>query len=136
MAPAPYPPEHWSQVPNAPQPGTWLGKMSDLADGQATMATIEAQPPSLAGQGFKVLLLRSGESVFAYVNRCAHFGVPLAAKQEHLIFVPHRSITCNAHYFRYRWSDGVCESSECTGEKLLAIPVDLDAQGGIRIAGP
>ena len=92
------------------------------------MSTVDGPHP------FRVLLLRSGEEVKAYVNRCAHFGVPLAARQEQLLFKPHVSITCNVHYARYRWADGVCESGDCEGESLIAIPVVVDAQGHIRIA--
>ena len=61
------------------------------------------------GQPFK-LLLRNGLDVTAFANRCAHFGVPLTSKQSQLIFTPLVSITCNVHYARYRWADGVCEA--------------------------
>jgi nitrite reductase/ring-hydroxylating ferredoxin subunit len=89
-----------------------------------------------AGQSapFKILLLRSGSEIKAFANRCAHFGVPLAAQQEQLKFQPHTSITCNVHYARYRWSDGICDKGECEGEALIAIPVQVDAQGRICIA--
>jgi nitrite reductase/ring-hydroxylating ferredoxin subunit len=107
-----------------------LGQRHTLPDGQPLMSTVEGQPP------FPVLLLRSGDEVKAYANRCAHFGVPLAAKQELLLFKPHISITCNVHYARYRWADGVCESGDCEGESLIAIPVVVDAQGQICIADP
>jgi nitrite reductase/ring-hydroxylating ferredoxin subunit len=107
-----------------------LGHRDALPDGQATMYTLAGPQP------FPVLLLRSGEEVKVYANRCAHFGVPLAAKQEQLLFKPHISITCNVHYARYRWADGVCESGECEGESLIAIPVVVNAQGQIRIAEP
>ena len=90
--------------------------------------------PQAGGTPFRYLLLRSGDTVHAYVNRCAHFGVPLAAKPEQLIFKPHASISCNVHYARYRWSDGFCESGDCAGESLLPIPVVVDAQGQICIA--
>ena len=83
---------------------------------------------------FAVLLLRSGAHIQAYVNRCAHFGVPLAAKQALLKFVPHTSISCNVHYARYRWSDGVCDRGDCEGESLIPIPVVMDAHGRICIA--
>jgi nitrite reductase/ring-hydroxylating ferredoxin subunit len=35
------------------------------------------------------MMLRSGNDVKVYVNRCAHFGVQLATRQELLIFDPH-----------------------------------------------
>ena len=97
------------------------------------MCDIFASADSAQQHPFKTLLLRSGTEIKAYANRCAHFGVPLAVTQEHLIFQPHTSITCNVHYARYRWSDGVCERGECAGEALIAIPVQMDAQGYIRI---
>lgn len=130
-------PRFWYELPNAPAVGTVLGHRDMLPDGQATLSTIDTiatDPSTPAARPFRLLLLRSGSEIKAYVNRCAHFGVPLAAKQEHLLFQPHISVTCNVHYARYRWADGVCDQGECVGESLLAIPVEVDAQGQICIA--
>lgn len=85
-------------------------------------------------QPFPMLLLRSGPSINAFANRCAHFGVPLASSQEYMQYVPHVSLTCNVHYARYRWSDGVCDRGDCEGESLVAIPLEVDAQGMVCIA--
>jgi nitrite reductase/ring-hydroxylating ferredoxin subunit len=127
-------PRHWHEVPQAPAVGTALGQLDALVDGQASMHMLDSD--TAAGEApFRYLLLRSGATALAYVNRCAHFGVPLAARQDLLIFKPHVSVSCNVHYARYRWGDGVCESGDCAGESLLAIPLDVDAQGTIRV-GP
>lgn len=119
-------PKFWYELPNAPAPGTTLAQLQDIADGQVLMV----ETP----QAFKVLLLRSADSVHAFVNRCAHFGVPLAARQEQLMFKPHQSITCNVHYAKFRWADGSCASGECDGIGLLPIPITCDPGGTIRIA--
>lgn len=132
MTTPPLPP-HWSTLPHAPAPGTRLAVLNDLPDGQPTMLALDSG--ATTDQPFRLLLLRSGAQVTAFVNRCAHFGVPLAARQEQLIFKPHTSITCNVHYARYRWADGVCESGECEGESLIAVPLDVRADGAIHIAG-
>lgn len=124
----------WHELPNAPLPGTVLGQADALQDGQALMQTVYGADDAAAAKPFGVLLLRSGDKVTAFANRCAHFGVPLAARQELLKFVPHTSISCNVHYARYRWSDGVCDRGDCEGESLVVIPIDIDAQGCIRIA--
>ena len=128
----------WHQLPNAPSVGTVLGFVSAIGDGQALMQTVfgaaDATTTGSEAQPFHVLLLRSGSHVQAFVNRCAHFGVPLAAQQSLLKFVPHTSLTCNVHYARYRWSDGVCDRGDCEGESLIALPVTQDADGCIRIA--
>jgi nitrite reductase/ring-hydroxylating ferredoxin subunit len=124
----------WRSLPHAPAPGTLLGQVDDLPDGQVRLHHVFAAEDTAQQQPFRILLLRSGPEVRAYANRCAHFGVPLAAKQEHMQFVPHVSLSCNVHYARYRWSDGVCDKGECVGESLVAIPLDIDGVGAIRIA--
>ena len=125
-------PSQWHEVPQAPGIGTVLGQLGALSDGHASMHVLDntATPND---KPFRYLLLRSGTVVKAYVNRCAHFGVPLAARQDLLIFKPHVSVSCNVHYARYRWADGVCESGDCAGEALLPIPLDVDARGTIRV---
>lgn len=133
---APYAePRHWHEVAHAPSAGTVLGQRDALQDGSATMLTWPVpEGDSAAPPVFRYLLLRSGSDVKAYVNRCAHFGVPLAARQELLKFQPHVRLTCNVHYAHYRWSDGLCTAGDCEGESLLAIPLTLDDDGTIRIA--
>ena len=134
MSDAISPPPPWHTLPHAPAPGTLLAHRDALPDGQVRMLDIPGGPDGAAPQPFRVLLLRSGERFTAYANRCAHFGVPLAAKQEHLQFVPHVSLTCNVHYARFRWSDGVCDRGDCEGDALSPIPVQLAPDGSIRIA--
>lgn len=132
--PAPQESTHWFDLPHAPAPGTAVGLLDTLADGQAALLALDTG--GAADKPFRLLLLRSGPAVHAFVNRCAHFGVPLAAKQEQLIQTPHISITCNVHYARYRWADGVCEWGECEGESLIPVPLDVSADGTIRIGTP
>lgn len=104
------------------------------------MTQLDTGSGSIGGSGtestasFKLLVLREGNTVRAFANRCAHFGVPLAAQASQLIQVPLRSITCNVHYAKYRWADGSCESGECEGESLVPVPLAVDAAGHVFIA--
>jgi nitrite reductase/ring-hydroxylating ferredoxin subunit len=125
-------PQHWFDLPRAPAPGTALGLFSELQDGQATLLALDTGGG--VAQPFRLLLVRDGAQVRAFVNRCPHFGVPLAARQALLISQPGNSITCNVHYARFRWSDGVCESGECVGEGLMPVPLDISADGQLTIA--
>jgi nitrite reductase/ring-hydroxylating ferredoxin subunit len=125
-------PIHWFELPRAPATGTILGSVSDLPDQQVTLLALDTGGG--AAQPFRLLLLRESEQVRAFVNRCPHFGVPLAAKPTQLISKPGTSITCNVHYARFRWSDGVCESGECVGEGLMPVPLDIADDGRIVIA--
>ena len=120
----------WQDLPGAPTPGTVLACRDEVADGGALLLELgEGSPP------FRIILLRSGDNVFAYVNRCAHFGVPLATRVEHLGVQGHRTIRCSVHYARYRWQDGFCEFGDCVGESLLAIPVRVTAGGLVVVGG-
>ena len=97
-----------------------MALLCELPDGGAVFWT--------CGEGketFRLVILRSGDAVFGYVNRCAHFGVPLAEKIEQLIFKPHQSLSCNVHYARYNWQDGRCENGDWDGEGLLPVPLEV-----------
>ena len=118
------PPLSWKHLAGALPVGTELGRLDQLPNGQVHM--VPGPCP--------LLLLRSGDAVRAYVNQCPHFGLPLAARQQHLIFVPHVSLTCNVHYARFGWHDGVCDMGDCVGESLIAVPLNVDSAGCIRIA--
>ncbi len=131
---APVNPPVWHSLPNAPEPGTSVAMLEELADGQATLRTLPSCGDAALAKPFTLVLLRAGNEVKAFVNRCAHFGVPLAAKQEQLIFKPLLSISCNVHYARYRWSDGVCEYGDCEGEALSPVPLQVSDNGQISIA--
>jgi nitrite reductase/ring-hydroxylating ferredoxin subunit len=124
----------WHTLPYAPEPGTLLCHRDALADGQVLMHNAFAADDTAQARPYPLLLLRTGDQVRAFVNRCAHFGVPLAARQDLLLFKPLESITCNVHYARYRWADGRCDRGDCEGESLIAVPLECDATGAIRIA--
>lgn len=126
------PPPDWFTLPHAPTVGTVLGHTHSLPDQQVTLREVDT------GAGiahpFRLLLLRDGGRITAFVNRCPHFGVPLAVKQAHLIFTAKKSITCNVHYARFRWEDGACESGECLAEGLIPVPIAILEDGQICIA--
>ena len=128
-----HPTPSWQLLPNAPASGTLVGRRDDLRDGEARLQTLAASDGPPTRGSFSLLLLRSGAEVTAYANRCAHFGVPLAQQPDQLIYEPHSSISCNVHYARYRWSDGVCDRGDCVGEALQAIPLSVATDGTLRI---
>ena len=98
------------------------------------MLALDPGTDSTSQTPFRMLLLRKGSEVHAFVNRCPHFGVPLAARQEQLLQQPLASLTCNVHYARFRWSDGLCESGECVGESLIPVALVVSASGQVCIA--
>jgi toluene monooxygenase system ferredoxin subunit len=61
--------------------------IDELWDGEMAARTVG---------GRKVLLVRLGESIHAYEDRCAHLGVALSEGQ-----LEDRVITCSAHHYQY-----------------------------------
>lgn len=108
----------WTDFPGAPKPGDVVAPFDSIPNDGALLVTL-----SLTSHPYKIILLRSGETVLGYLNRCAHFGVPLASKVEHLYIKPNESLACSVHSARYRWTDGLCIRGDCEGEYLLKIPV-------------
>ncbi len=102
----------------------------EIADGGARIFKLP-----VGQQEICVLVLRSGADYFSYLNRCPHFGVPLAAADAQLIFQSNHWIKCNVHYAKFRWRDGFCESGDCAGESLEILPLDIK-NGTIRIQLP
>lgn len=121
----------WQDLPNAPALGSVLCTTAELPASGAHLVQFAAAPGS---RPFGVVVLSHAGSVRAYANRCAHFGVPLAAKVEQLPMEPGVSLSCNVHYARYRWDDGVCDRGDCEGERLLPMALEIDAQGVVRLA--
>ena len=112
--------DDWRHHPDLPARGTVLCRLEEIPDGGGRVLAFGEGPKPL-----RILLLRSGARVNGWHNRCPHFGMPLAVKDEWLIVAPHESLKCNVHYARFRWADGVCDDGECLGEQLDAIAVEV-----------
>ena len=112
----------------APASGTEVCSLEQIPDGGGRMFILGADEAI-----FRLLVLRSGKDCFGYRNRCPHFGVPLATKDEQLIIKAHQSVSCNTHYARFRWQDGYCEAGDCVGESLAKVALQV-TQGIVRFA--
>jgi len=112
-------PLDWRTLPHAPAAGTVICTLSDLPPSGARLFWFGPAE----GKRFGIIVLRADDAIHAYVNRCAHFGVPLSQTDEHLIIKPGKSLVCNVHYARYRWQDGTCEFGDCDGENMIPLPL-------------
>ncbi len=71
----------------------------------------------------KICLLRRGEKLFAFSDKCPHAGVPLCKG-----FTDARGhLVCPKHGFRFELSRGYNSSGE--GYKLKTFPVEIRAEG-------
>ena len=120
------PPTVWYAFPAAPAPGKTVCELNAIPDGSGRMFSFSGE-----GTSFRLLVLRSGERCYGYVNRCPHFGVALAQHDRQLILSAHEFVKCNTHYARFRWEDGYCDSGDCEGESLIPVPLEI-TEGQVR----
>ena len=114
--------------PARPAAGTVLCSLADLAD------------PGSRGfyfrEGDKLFLgfiVRRGEVVAGFIDRCPHAGMPLAMTPDRYLTREGDLILCSSHGALFRPHDGVCVGGPCAGRALTPWPVRVE--GGSVLAG-
>lgn len=100
--------------------GVSLGPLDQIADGAARAFVLELR----AGR-FHGFVVRRGEQVFGYVDRCPHMGLPLAQKLDDFVMGEH--IACSWHGALFEISSGACVGGPCAGAALTPWPVRVEA---------
>jgi nitrite reductase/ring-hydroxylating ferredoxin subunit len=107
--------------------GTVLGRVTDLPDGAAREFALTESDWPLTG-----FLVRVGDKVHAYLNRCPH-----ALRQ--LNFLPNGFLSpggallqCSSHGAQFEKDTGLCVAGPCVGESLRRLPIEL-VDGEIRL---
>jgi nitrite reductase/ring-hydroxylating ferredoxin subunit len=118
----------WYERPHAPVAGTGLCRVLDIPDGQGKELVF-----GTGKRAFRMFAVRRGSAVWAYVNACPHFQVPLNHRPDSFVNASATLIRCAAHYAMFRFEDGHCVDGPCAGESLEAIPISIDGDE-IRIA--
>ncbi len=120
--------EPWQSGRRPPPPGTDVCALADVAEGKSRVV-----PFGRGWPGFELIVVRTGNAVFGYVNECAHMAVPLNLLDDYGIETNAHRLLCDHHHARFRFSDGYCEAGPCQGESLTAVPLAVRA-GRIVIA--
>lgn len=108
--------------------GVKLGPLELIADGAARNFVLQI------GEGFfHGFVVRRGEQVRGYVDRCPHAGLPLAQKLDDYLTPTGDLIACSWHGALFDIDTGACVGGPCAGAALRAWPVTL-ADGWIRTA--
>lgn len=113
---------------SATPPGIALGPLALIPDGKARNFVLEMR----AGR-FHGFVVRTGDTVRGYVDRCPHMGVPMTQVLDDYLTPSGDLIACSWHGALFRIDDGVCVGGPCTGQALTSWPVTL-ADGTITTA--
>jgi len=82
---------------------------------------------------FHGFVVRRGEAVFGYVDRCPHAGLPLAQALDQYLTPDGALIACSWHGAVFTVEEGACVSGPCAGARLAPWPVQA-REGGIYTA--
>ena len=74
-----------------------------------------------------VFVVRSGQNVYAYLNRCPHTGSPLDWNEHEFLSLDRSYIQCAMHAARFRLTDGVCVAGPCAGASLSPLHVEVES---------
>jgi nitrite reductase/ring-hydroxylating ferredoxin subunit len=98
--------------------GVVLCRIDDLADPGARNFVLEMR----AGR-FHGFVVRKGQAVRGYVDRCPHMGFPLAQELDHYLSPDGGLIACSWHGALFDLLDGACVGGPCQGAALTPWPV-------------
>lgn len=123
-------PTLWQARPRAPLPGTALGPITDIADGDAKEYVF--------GRGttvFSMFVVRRADAVFGYLNICPHYSSPLNCRAGEFLSEDRSRIRCTMHFAEYRIEDGFGVAGAGEGCWLDPVPVHVE-NGIIVISNP
>jgi nitrite reductase/ring-hydroxylating ferredoxin subunit len=115
-------PALWRLRPRAPMPGTVLGPLVDIRDGDAKEYVF--------GRGttvFSMFVVRRGRSVYGYLNICPHYSSPLNYRAGEFLSEDRRFIRCTMHFSEFRIEDGFGVSGAAERCWLDPVPVHIES---------
>jgi nitrite reductase/ring-hydroxylating ferredoxin subunit len=110
--------------------GTVLCRLTDIPDTDTKSFVLGEGDWPLRG-----LLVRTGDAVHGYVNRCPHAGHMLSFRPDKFLTPDKALILCQSHGALFDKRSGKCVGGPCVGESLTRVPVAVDS-GEVRLAEP
>jgi nitrite reductase/ring-hydroxylating ferredoxin subunit len=99
-----------------------LCRIADIPDGGGKGFVLEGE------ERFAIFVLRRGDRVLAYRNRCPHRGTPLDWLPDRFIDTSGEHILCATHGALFRFEDGVCVAGPCRGARLEPVEIRRDGE--------
>ena len=107
--------------PARPPPGTRLCALAEIADPGAKGFLFREGDALFLG-----FVVRRGEAVVGYIDRCPHVGMPLAMTPDRYLTREGDLILCASHGALFRIADGMCVGGPCAGRGLHEWAVRTD----------
>ena len=114
-------PTYWRMRPRAPEPGTYLCQLDEIADRSAKEFVF--------GRGtttFSMFVIRQGNEYFGYLNICPHYSTPLNVRSGEFLNEKGDKIRCSAHFAEFRIEDGFGIAGAAENCWLDPVPVSKE----------
>ena len=74
-----------------------------------------------------ILVVRSHDLVYGYINSCPHTGGPLDWQPDQFLSLDKRHIQCATHDALFRLENGACVAGPCAGDRLTAVTLEVES---------
>ncbi len=95
--------------------------LADLAATGAREFKVERAQWPLYG-----FVVRKGDVIAAYLNRCPHAGHPLNLRTDKFFTPDAALLMCNSHGALFEPQSGRCVAGPCIGKSLVRIPIRVE----------
>lgn len=102
-----------------PATGTQLCSVASIPDG-GCIGYRAAEPEKLG-----LMICRSGDAVYAYVNICPHLSLPLDGERGEFMIDGPQQVMCAYHCAVFRFTDGLCVQGPARTLHLDAVPIEV-----------
>lgn len=100
---------------------TFLCRLDDIPEGGSKGFVVGgSERGSDGGAKRPFMVLRRGQKVYVYVNRCPHNRAPLDFTPGKFLSHDGAYILCSNHGALFRIQDGFCVAGPCAGDRLAA----------------
>lgn len=101
--------------------------LDDIPDQQSRGFSLE-----LAGNKIEFFIVRTGETLYGYLNSCPHTGVNLDWQSDQFLDATGYQIQCSMHGAIFRIRDGYCIYGPCLGRRLIPVRLSL-SEGRVKL---
>ncbi len=105
---------------DGPAPGATLCRLDEIPNPGAKGFTVWT-----GERMFRGFVVRRGEEVIGYLDRCPHIGTPLTLGDDRYLTRDGGHILCSTHGALFRLEDGLCLAGPCPGRTLPSWPVTV-----------
>lgn len=95
--------------------------LAELTEGVGHECVVAREPEDL-----RIVLIRQGDAVLAYENRCPHFSLPLNFEPNRFWIYDGTTLMCAHHAAMFNLADGTCFDGPCKGAPLHPITTHIE----------